>query len=151
LKFAKGSYPFNGCCADVPPAPWNRRVRLLPPSLTNPPVIASGAKQSLLCCLLRLLRPCAPRNDRDNSLPVIASEAKQSPNSRTKDFGCCCASVLQTKQCHCERSEAISHNSSYKSRHSLFMLLIKLTFFCLEPPLICFSLKMAFSMSSNTS
>ena len=39
------------------------------------------------------------------------------------------------------------YNSSYKSRHSLFILLIKSIFFCLEPPLICFSLEIAEYMS----
>ena len=53
--------------------------------------------------------------------------------------------------CHCERDAAIPHNSSYKSRHPWFIPLIKSIFFCLEPALICFSLKMAFSISSNTS
>lgn len=39
---------------------------------------------------------------------------------------------------------------SYKFSQFLFMLLIRLIFFCLEPAFICFSLKMAFSASSNT-
>jgi hypothetical protein len=55
--------------------------------------------------------------------------------------------------CYCEHLKGAwqSHNSSYRSRHSLFVLLINRTFFCLEPAFICFSLKMAFSMSSKTS
>jgi hypothetical protein len=57
------------------------------------------------------------------------------------------ADALFGRHCEGQRPEAISHSSSYKSRQSLFMLLINLTFFRLDPPLICFSLKIAFSIS----
>ena len=69
--------------------------------------------------------------------------------------GGCCISVAMTGWvCHCEPrfvGARQSHSSSYKSRHSLFILLINWTFFCLEPAFICFSLRMAFSISSKTS
>lgn len=42
-------------------------------------------------------------------------------------------------------------NSSYKSFHSGFLLLIKSIFLCLEPPLICFSRAMASSMVAYSS
>ena len=72
---------------------------------------------------MRLLRRSSPRNDK-----------------------------LSSPNCHCERSEAISsHKSSYRSFHPGFMLFTKSSFFALEPPLICFSLKMALSISEVTS
>ena len=65
-------------------------------------------------------------------------------------------SLLATtkKECLCERGECRarqSQSSSYRSCHSLFILLISWTFFCLEPAFICFSLRMAFCMSSRIS
>jgi len=80
--------------------------------------------------------------------------------------------------CHCERSAAISvghgiasapeclamtkggviasaarqsHNSSYRSRHSLFIPLTNSIFPCLEPAFSCFSLEIALCISSQTS
>jgi len=62
--------------------------------------------------------------------------------------------------CHCgelkpraqRRGQARqSHNSSYRSRHSLFMPLTNSTFLCLGPAFSCFSLEIALCTSSQTS
>ena len=52
---------------------------------------------------------------------------------------------------HPKEAAAISHNSSYKSRHSLFIEFINSILFCLEPAFICFSLRMAPSISLHIS
>ena len=90
---------------------------------------------------LRLLRRA--RKDR-GSLRLLRCARKDSP---------LCVVARHSPFCLCEArsAAAISHNSLYKSRHCLFILLIKSTFFCLEPALICFSLEIALSASSNTS
>jgi len=100
-------------------------------------------------------------------LYVIASVAKQSlrPHSYLQVPRDCFVAALLAKTrlvapfspCHCppladqSRSEAISHNSSYKLRHSLFTLFTNLIFFSLEPAFICFSLKIALSISLHIS
>jgi len=66
---------------------------------------------------------------------VIASEARQSRPSSIV-----IASVAWQ-----------SHNSSYRSRHSLLTPLTNSIFLCLEPAFSCFSLEMALCISSQTS
>jgi len=60
------------------------------------------------------------------------------------------------EKCHCEESRQggttwQSHSSSYRSCHCGFMPLIRSSFFCLDPALSCFSLRIAPSASSQTS
>ena len=132
-------------------------------------VIASAAWQSLTLVPLPSLQSLSRRTRREK-IVILATDTPSrvyyTRNSELRGFSSCRVPLSLRAQrgnplpylsshalshCHCERSVAIPYNSSYRSRHSLFMPLTSWSFLCLEPSLSCFSLKMAFPMSSNSS
>ncbi len=128
-------------------------------------VIASVAKQSRK--ILQKTLDCfvaknAPRNDRDGNdtveifymscknkiKPVIAVPVIARSVFCDEAIQCFCNAFPDC----CARDDSFCYsNELYKSDHSEFILSIRASLFFLEPPLSCFSLAIAVSISSYCS